>query len=421
MNSYIISRKILLIFAVCFFQLISMLQSTAQSTAQYSFNDQDVLKIRVGSWDVTRNAYVEWQGLSGDYTVGPDGKISFPYVGTITVRASNVEQVSQEIAKKLKISIGLPELPAVAIEISSYNPVFVTGDVYRPGQYEYRPGMSVRQAVAMAGGIGRAGGNSIKIERDILHAFGQRRLLIQNQQRLLLRISRLEAEINEETNYVAPEEIQARILDSGLVDIEKDIFANNTEALKQRILSVEELIVLLRNVLEKLDRQLALSNEEITRTEADLIKKRKSLARGTLRASDVANAARALTNLRLREIELTVDKLRVEQSLNESEREKIDIKKKNKAVLLQQLDEARTLLTDLALTIDMQTDLYTSALVFGAKNPEASLDMSFSILVIGHGEDVANDSISNEQTKLRPGDTVVIRIPETISETDQSQ
>lgn len=420
-NLRIQSNKMLLVLAACFTSLLIPHQATAQESAEFAVNVQDVLKIRVGNWDITRKVYEEWQGLSGEYTVGTDGDISYPYVGSVAVKGKSLEDISETIAKNLKIAIGLPSLPAVAIEIASYNPIFVTGDVYRPGQYDFRPGMTVRQAIAMAGGVGRAGSSNGNIQRDILKAFGQRRLLIQNQQRLLLRISRLEAENKEGQEFVTPQEIQSRLFDSGLIEIEKNIFINNTETLEQRILSVDELIELLTIVIEKLDNQLSLNQTEISRSEAELVAKRKLLESGTIRANDVTALARRVTELHLRDIELTVEKLRAEQSLNEAQREKIDIKKENRSRLLEQLDDARTELTKLTLGVELQTDLYATALEFGANNVETSWDQPLSILVIEHGNIESENNISDETTRLKPGDTVVVRVPEVTNNFEQSQ
>jgi len=414
-------NKTLLVLSVCLASLLIPHQATAQETPELTVNVLDVLEIRVGNWDITRKVYDEWQGLSGEYTVGMDGKISYPYVGSVAVNGKNLENISKTIAKNLKIAIGLPSLPAVAIEIASYNPIFVTGDVYRPGKYDFRPGMTVRQAMAMAGGVGRAGSSSGDIQRDILKALGQRRLLIQNQQRILLRIARLEAENKDGQEFVTPHEIQSRLFDSGLIEIEKSIFINNTEALEQKILSVDELIELLTIVIEKLENQLSLNQNEISRSEADLVKKKQLLQSGTIRANDVTALARTVTELRLRDIELTVEILRAEQSLNQAQREKIDIKKENRSRLLEQLDDARTELTKLTLGVELQTDLYATALEFGANNVETSWDQPLSILVIGHGNTESENNISDETTRLKPGDTVVVRVPEVTNDLEQSQ
>ena len=43
--------------------------------------------------------------------------------------------------------------PSVAVEIIAYRPIYVLGEVNKPGQYPYQPGMTVVTAVAVAGGF----------------------------------------------------------------------------------------------------------------------------------------------------------------------------------------------------------------------------------------------------------------------------
>ncbi len=43
--------------------------------------------------------------------------------------------------------------PSVAVEIESYRPFFILGEVAAPGQYPYVPNMTVESAVAIAGGF----------------------------------------------------------------------------------------------------------------------------------------------------------------------------------------------------------------------------------------------------------------------------
>ena len=62
--------------------------------------------------------------------------------------------------------------------------------------------------------------------------------------------------------------------------------------------------------------------------------------------------------------------------------------------------------------MELQTDLYAPALESGANNVETSWDQPLSILVIGHGNTESEDNISDETTRLKPGDTVVVRVPE---------
>ena len=43
--------------------------------------------------------------------------------------------------------------PSVAVEVVSYREVSVLGEVAKPGQYPYQPGMTLLTAIAAAGGF----------------------------------------------------------------------------------------------------------------------------------------------------------------------------------------------------------------------------------------------------------------------------
>jgi polysaccharide export outer membrane protein len=112
-------NKILMVVGLALAGLLSPNQIVAQEGFSLQVDVQDILKIRVGNWNITRKVHDEWAGLSGDYTVGMDGKISFPYIGSVDVKGHSFEDISQSIATKLQVAIGLSREPAVATEIAS--------------------------------------------------------------------------------------------------------------------------------------------------------------------------------------------------------------------------------------------------------------------------------------------------------------
>src|SRR5947208_3619010 len=59
--------------------------------------------------------------------------------------------LAAEIAGRLRN--GFIREPSVAVEIESYRPFFILGEVAAPGQYPYVPNMTVESAVAIAGGF----------------------------------------------------------------------------------------------------------------------------------------------------------------------------------------------------------------------------------------------------------------------------
>src|SRR6476620_4674691 len=94
-----------------------------------------------------------------------DGSITFPVVGTFTVEGVEFSEIRAKLQSavvnkifRIRTSDGrelsrMFERDEVAAAIVEYRPVFITGDVTRPGEQAFRPRMTVRQALASAGGF----------------------------------------------------------------------------------------------------------------------------------------------------------------------------------------------------------------------------------------------------------------------------
>ncbi len=90
--------------------------------------------------------------LTGDFIVNDAGDIEVPLLGGVKTKGLTVAQLQDEMTAELK-SRKLIRTPSVAVEVSRYRPIFVLGEVSRPGSYPYQPDMTVLTAVALAGGF----------------------------------------------------------------------------------------------------------------------------------------------------------------------------------------------------------------------------------------------------------------------------
>jgi polysaccharide export outer membrane protein len=88
--------------------------------------------------------------LSGDFSVSPAGVISFPLVGAIQADGLTVAALETAIADKLRA--GYLNDPRVSLEVLTYRPFYILGEVRNPGTYTYAPGLTVGRAVATANG-----------------------------------------------------------------------------------------------------------------------------------------------------------------------------------------------------------------------------------------------------------------------------
>lgn len=88
--------------------------------------------------------------LSGEFEVSSTGKIAMPLIGEIPAAGETVVKVQERIRNQL--AGGYLKDPRVSIEVLTYRPFFILGEVMKPGSYDYVNGMTVVNAVALAGG-----------------------------------------------------------------------------------------------------------------------------------------------------------------------------------------------------------------------------------------------------------------------------
>src|SRR6185312_15253482 len=104
--------------------------------------------------------------LSNTYTVDAEGRVSLPLIGAVQARGLTTAKLSSAITARLKQSFIRD--PSVAVEIETYRPFFVLGEVTFPGQYPYVPNMTAENAIAIAGGFSpRAYRYTITLTRKI--------------------------------------------------------------------------------------------------------------------------------------------------------------------------------------------------------------------------------------------------------------
>ena len=128
---------------------------TSYAPAPKGFQQAAIQPYRLDSGDRLRISVFEQTGLTNSYTVDQAGYIAFPLIGQVAARGQTMPQLEAAIASRLKQ--GYLRDPDVTIEVDRYRPVFVMGEVGRPGQYSYVPGMTAQNAIAIAGGFSSRG------------------------------------------------------------------------------------------------------------------------------------------------------------------------------------------------------------------------------------------------------------------------
>ena len=90
--------------------------------------------------------------LTGQFRVNDRGFVAIPLLGSIPASGLTTTELEHSIEARLRDKKVLLD-PSVSVEVLSYRPIFILGEVAKPGQYPYQPNMTVLTAVAVAGGF----------------------------------------------------------------------------------------------------------------------------------------------------------------------------------------------------------------------------------------------------------------------------
>lgn len=107
---------------------------------------------RLGAQDEVRIITFGEEQLTGTFRVNDRGNIALPLLGPVRAAGLTTGELEREVALDLRNKKVLLD-PSVSVEVLRYRPIFILGEVSKPGQYPYQPGMTVLTAVAIAGGF----------------------------------------------------------------------------------------------------------------------------------------------------------------------------------------------------------------------------------------------------------------------------
>jgi protein involved in polysaccharide export with SLBB domain len=102
--------------------------------------------------------------MSREYEVDSAGKVTLALIGAVQAGGRTPSELQDGLREAL--GKGYLRNPKVSVEVSSYRPFYVIGEVTRAGEYPFKNGMNVISAVAVAGGYSyRANNTTIYIRR----------------------------------------------------------------------------------------------------------------------------------------------------------------------------------------------------------------------------------------------------------------
>lgn len=377
---------------------------------EYRLSAQDRLRIKVVEWRADKTEYFNWDIFAGEYAVSASGLISLPLLGSLRAEGMTTDEFAASISQTLQKRAGLLNRPEAAVEISQYRPVYVVGEVERPGEYAYRPGLTVQQAVGLSSGFYRQTETGlIRLERDRITAVGTYETARLELQRGLVRHARLNAELAESEQITVPDEVRNDAGISRLIADETAVMHARRDALQSQLAANAELKTLLFREIDSLDQKVAVQNKQIALARRELKNISELVAKGLAVSSREFALERILADLESKMLDHATAILRARQDISKADREETDLKAERKARIVAEIQEANATLDQLKARLVTAESLANEATSIA---PRLALDRSphtarqYSFRIVRQNGTAAVTIAADENTAVKPGDVV---------------
>lgn len=377
---------------------------------QYRLGTADKLRIRVAEWQPADGSIRNWDVINGDYSVGPSGTLSLPFVGQLDVAGKTAAEVGEAIGGQLQSKFALRNLPSASVEIAQFRPVFLAGDVQTPGEYPYAPNLTVLKAVSLAGGLRRSDSGQ-RFARDFINARGDAVVYDDQRARLLARQARLVAEVRGDKELTKTPELEKIANIDKLLESESALMKSRVDRYTLQLKALGDLRQLLESEVESLqkksetqNRQLELANED--RDKVNRLNEQ-GLALSARRISAEERAAEVESTL----LDIDTSALRAKQDINKATQDEINLRNDWDAQRSKELQDTEAELEKLSTQLTTSRELMSEALAQSAEairfDPSGkSTTITYTVVRDEGGK--PKEIKVDENTSLQPGDVIKV-------------
>ncbi|MEO3388974.1 polysaccharide biosynthesis/export family protein [Mesorhizobium sp. CAU 1741] len=369
----------------------------------YAMGPEDKIRVRVVEWTATSAQATNWDVLAGEYVVGADGNLVLPLIGLISVAGMTPESLAVRIGSDLEQRYGLLERISAAVEVIEYRPVYVLGGVASPGAFAYRPGLTVLQAVSLAGGLYRGGDLAIQFERDAITSAGDLQVLQLQRSRLLAREARLRTELAKGETVAMTDALREEGVGESVLADENALLQARRQSLSSQTEAISRLQELLEGELEAIQQKIDSENRLLTLSREELASVGNLVERGLAVSSRQREMVRVVAETESRLIDFQTLTLRARQEMSRAQRDLLQIQTQHHAGIVTELQETQAQIDEnAARQTTARRVLNQVSRVSGATDGSGSL--IYTIVRPG----CPQGAIASADTPLRPSDTLQV-------------
>ena len=392
---------------------VGLLCSVVPAAAEYRIDVGDVIEILVA----------RVPELQRRVPVKSDGSISFPMLGTLLVAGLSPSEAEAKIQAALATKLFRQRMSdgrenAVAIEpdevtvvVVQYRPIYVNGDVSKPGEQAFRSFMTVRQAIALSGGYDIL---RLRMENPILLSAdlrGEYESLWTEFAKERARVSRLTTELGEKDTLD-----QTLLADVPVPPSQKaEIVRVEAEHLRTEQADYEREKTFLQHSIKQGEEQIKVLSEQNTKEDQgvqadveELLRINELFGKGALPSPRVTDARRAVLLSSTRKLQTAAQLMQVKKQQDDIARQLERLDDQRRIKLLQDLQDSRTKLGQVRAKLLSTGEklLYTAARSQLVRGNELKQDLT----VIRKGKSGRERIIVDQDSELQPGDVVEVAL-----------
>jgi protein involved in polysaccharide export with SLBB domain len=372
---------------------------------------EELPPIQVSSADRISLRFQGQNDMSGEYRISSDGTLSVPVIGRISVADKSFPQLEQMLSQRVTEVTGHPIY--VTAEVIAYRPVFVMGFVSKPGAIEWSPGLTVLQAMALAGGIYRAPGQSLS-SGDLGTVEATRSLLVgrEQQKQLLASLARLKAERAGDAQVEIPSEL---VKLAGEEEAKKRIHAQQAlletrrSGLEKKKAALQESTILASRELGGLNDQGARVEEQL-RMRRDLQDKITNLQKkGFVPKERELESEIKIAELEEKATNVAVARARVEGTTATLKQDSVTLETDREAALDAEIMKVEADLTKAGIEVNAAMQTYSKLAAEPAQVKGTSLPrMAIKYTIVRRDKSGEDRAVAQTSSYLRYGDVLLV-------------
>lgn len=383
--------------------LLAVLSIPAPASASetYTLDVQDRLRVFVA----------EWPALNVEVAVGSNGSVALPVVGEIRALGLEPAELASAIATRLQDKSKQRQLPDVTIDIVGYRPFYILGSVTTPGEYAYRPGMLVLNAVSIASGIYRAVGISEwDLARTSISGMGEAEVTALRQATLRAEQVRYEAEVNDRAFPPAPADASPALLRA--LEEQQQLFQAGQESFAKQTETLQAMVELHEAEIESIVTQLETVEANLNAYEDELAKATR-LEDAGLATNRRLPLQRDVFDIQREKRQLEFERVRAERAVQEAKLRIETLESTRKAEAQEGLQRTNAFIRETEQQLETLDQLVAGATAQSGQVSPSSTSRSqpqLRYIIIRGRAEAMQEIEATEVTPVLPGDIIKVEL-----------